>query len=418
MEESSELELKEKYTKTFLKTVSAYANYKTGKILFGVDNKGNIVGVEDSIDMRLAIENAINDSLDPVPNFTLKTRKINGKQVVELEVFEGSDKPYLSTGKAYKRADTSTVVVDRAELKRLSIEGSQNPFDEMPSRSQNLSFEVLGKNLKVTMDLNDVSEATLKTLGLLKGASFNNAAVLLSDENDFPGLEIVRYSHDFESISERITLESVSVLLQFERAVEEFRKYYIVEKIEGFQRVEREIVPEASFREALANALLHRVWYANARTIVSFYDDRIEIVSPGGLPADVDEELYLSGGVSVPRNACLALVFLRLGLIERLGTGIMRIRKSYTESVLKPEFTVSDKAIRVMLPVIDDQINLSKEESRVYEMFQPGQEFTSAELERKLGLSRSTILRSLGALCEKGLIVKLGKARATRYRLP
>ena len=418
MEESSELELKEKYTKTFLKTVSAYANYKTGKILFGVDNKGNIVGVEDSIDMRLAIENAINDSLDPVPNFTLKTRKINGKQVVELKVFEGSDKPYLSSGKAYKRADTSTVAVDRAELKRLSIEGSQCPFDEMPSKNQDLSFEMLGKNLKVTMDLNDVSEATLKTLGLLKGASFNNAAALLSDENDFPGLEIVRYSHDFESISERITLESVSVLLQLERALEEFRKYYIVEKIGGFQRVEREIVPEASFREALANALLHRVWYANARTIVSFYDDRIEIVSPGGLPADVDEELYLSGGVSVPRNACLALVFLRLGLIERLGTGIMRIRKSYTESVLKPEFTISDKAIRVMLPVIDDQINLSKEESRVYEMFQPGQEFTSAELERKLGLSRSTILRSLGALCEKGLIVKLGKARATRYRLP
>lgn len=417
MEESSALEFKEKYTKSFLKTVSAFANYKTGKILFGVNNEGKVVGVKDPLQTRLSIENAINDALDPKPSFTLKTKTIQGKKIVELEVSQGPDKPYLSSGRAYRRSDTSSVPVDRAGLQRLSIEGSQCPFDEMPSKDQKLSFSVLDAHLKSDIGITEISQGTFKTLGLLKNDTFNNAAALLSDENDFPGLEIVRYSHDAESISDRITCEGVSVLLQLETAVEEFKKFYVVEKIEGMKRVSREILPEESFREALANALLHRVWYSKARTIVSFYDDKIEIVSPGGLPEDVDKELYLSGGVSVPRNECLAFVFLRLGLIERLGTGIRRIKKSYASSVLKPAFNVSDSAIRVTLPVIDQKIELNSEESKMYEMFESGQELSSADLEARINLSRSTVLRIVSSLIDKGLINKVGKARSTRYRL-
>lgn len=418
MEESSTLEFKEKYTKTFLKTVSAFANYKTGKVLFGVDNEGNILGLNDSFETRLSIESAINDALDPVPVFSLKTKKIAGQEIVELKVSEGPDKPYLCSGKAYRRSDTASIPVDREELKRLSIEGATCPFDEMASKIQDLTFKELENSLKSNMGLDEVTQSTLKTLGLFKSGVYNNAAALLSDINNFPGLEIVRYSHDSESISERITCEGVSVLLQLNKAVEEFRKFYIVEKVEGMKRVEKQIVPEESFREAIANALLHRVWYINARTIVSFYDDKIEIVSPGGLPADMDEELYLSGGVSVPRNACLAFVFLRLNLIERLGTGILRIKKAYADSVSKPDFHVSDKAIHVTLPVKNQHFELTKEENKIYSMFQTGQQYSSTDLEKSFNVSRSTVLRTLSSLCEKGLLVRIGKARSTRYTLP
>ena len=417
MEESKTLEFKEKYSKTFLKTVSAYANFGDGKILFGVNDKGAFVGLSDPDATKLAIENAINEAIEPRPTYSLETKSKNGKQIVELSVFEGVDKPYLFSGKAYCRADTSTVTVNRDELKRLAIEGSQCPYDEMKSHSQALTFEVLKQYLSKKMGIKKVSNDTLKTLGLFKDGFYNNAAALLADKNDFPGLDIVRYAYDDQSIHERITCEGVSVLSQLDCVINQYRKHYIVEKIEGISRKQCEVIPEKSLREAIANALVHRVWYANARIIVSFYDNRIEVVSPGGLPKDTDEELYLAGGVSVPRNATLAFVFLRLGLIERLGTGVKRIKRAYENSFAKPSFTVSANAIQVVLPAYDMQIDLNREEKSVLSLFQANLELTSAEIEKKMGLSRSTVVRIAASLVEKGALQRIGKARSTRYRL-
>ena len=240
---------------------------------------------------------------------------------------------------------------------------------------------------------------------------------MVADVNGFPGIDIVRYAADESSIHERLTLEGTSVLTQLDLAIQEFRRHYVVERIEGFARTRHELVPEESFREALANALVHRVWYANARTTVAFHANRIEVVSPGGLPTDMDEELYLNGSISVPRNATLAYVFLRLGLIERLGTGIRRIQKAYGESVAKPSFKIMPQAIRVVLPVVEEGQDLDADEREVLSAFKPGLEVVSADLVAETGLSRSAVLRVLSSLVEKGVLVRIGKARATRYRL-
>ncbi len=121
MKESKKLEFKEKLTNTFLKTVSAYANYGSGKILFGVNDNGENVGVINPNQLCLDIENKINDSVTPCPEFTLS---INEKtKVVTLSIMEGLHKPYFYKSKAYRRNDTSTVEVDRLELTRLILEG-------------------------------------------------------------------------------------------------------------------------------------------------------------------------------------------------------------------------------------------------------------------------------------------------------
>lgn len=418
MKESATLELKTSPTKTFLKTVSAFANFGTGRILFGVDDKGNAVGVADEAATRLAIENAINDALDPRPTYYLEPKQLDGATVVELTVYEGPDKPYLCSGKAYRRTDTSTVAVDRSELRRLSIEGSDRPFDDMDAGTQALSFDALGEAMDRVLGIRAMDDDTLKTLGLLREGRFNNAAALLADHNEFPGMEVVRYAADGESMHERATLEGMSVLLQLDRVVEEYRRHYVVERVEGVSRKRREIVPEESFREAVANALVHRLWYVNARTVVSFYPDRIEVVSPGGLPPDVDEELYLEGGISVPRNATLAYVLLRLGIIERLGTGIRRIKRAYEGSLLKPLFSVSAHAIKVTLPVVRELDDLTSEQRAVLACFKPGLELTSSELEELLEASRSTVVRLVSDLVSSGVLVRVGRARSTRYRLP
>lgn len=119
MKENRELELKLTITNTFLKTVSAFANYGSGRIIFGIDDNGKIVGIDDLDETCLSLENKINDNIVPKPNFSFI--KNNRDKTITLVVKEGLDKPYLYKGKAYKRNDTSTVEVDRLELKKRGV---------------------------------------------------------------------------------------------------------------------------------------------------------------------------------------------------------------------------------------------------------------------------------------------------------
>ena len=111
MRESKELEFKESVSNSFLKTVSAYANYGTGKILFGIADDGTVKGLENVNNACLDIENRINNSIDPLPEYTLSIDK--NKSIVILTVEEGAYKPYLYNSKAYVRKNTSTIAVDR-----------------------------------------------------------------------------------------------------------------------------------------------------------------------------------------------------------------------------------------------------------------------------------------------------------------
>ena len=122
MRETATLEFKQQLSKSYLKTVSAYANYGTGKIIFGIADDGTPVGLADPQDTCLRIEHAINDSIDPVPRFELAIE--GDTRTVTLTVHEGPDKPYLSSGRAYRRTDTSTVEVSRLEYGRVSMSAS------------------------------------------------------------------------------------------------------------------------------------------------------------------------------------------------------------------------------------------------------------------------------------------------------
>lgn len=103
MRETRTLEFKEKLTNTFLKTVSAFANYDGGTILFGFDDNGKNVGIEEIEETCIKIENKINTMIKPQPDYSLSTH--NRHQTIELTVRAGIHQPYLYNSKAYKRND-------------------------------------------------------------------------------------------------------------------------------------------------------------------------------------------------------------------------------------------------------------------------------------------------------------------------
>jgi ATP-dependent DNA helicase RecG len=414
MRETRILEFKETITNTFLKTVSAFSNYDGGTILFGVDDDGNIKGLPDVKQACLDIENKINDSITPQPDYTLEIQ--NNDQTIKLTVKSGLQKPYLYKSKAYKRNDTATIEVDTLEFSRLVLDGKNIRFEELPCKDQELSFEILHRKLKETVRIENFDKDTLKTLNLYDDVNgFNNAAGLLADKNHFPGIDIVKFGENISIIQKRSTFENISVLEVYEKAIEVFRDYYQYEVIQGADRKKMEKIPEAAFREAIANALIHRVCDVDSQIRVSMFDDRIDIVSPGGLPSGITEEEYLSGKLSVLRNRNLANVFYRLGFVEIFGTGITRIKQLYAEALIKPDVEVSENAIKIVLPIFEKNADLTEDEIVVYKLLSKTMLKPISEVAPYVPFGKSKTTKLLKEMCQKGVITVEGKGKGTKY---
>lgn len=416
MRETRTLEFKETITNTFLKTVSAFSNYDGGTIYFGINDDGNIKGLKDVKQACLDIENKINDSISPQPNYTMEIQ--NNDQTIKLTVKSGIQKPYLYKSKAFKRNDTATIEADTLELSRLILEGKNISFEELPCRQQELSFEILHRKLKEHIQIEAFNQDTLRTLNLYDNNNgYNNAAAILADTNHFPGIDIVKFGENISIIQKRATFENRSILEVYEKSIDVFRDYYQYEVIQGADREKVEKIPEAAFREAIANALIHRAWDIASQIRVLMFDDRIEVISPGGLPSGITEEEYLSGKLSVLRNRNLANVFYRLGFVEIFGTGITRIKHLYEEGLIKPDFEVSENTIKIVLPVFEKNLNLTENEQTVYKFLSKTMLKPISEIAPYVPFGRSKTTQLLKGMEQKGIVVVEGKGRGTKYIL-
>ena len=228
---------------------------------------------------------------------------------------------------------------------------------------------------------------------------------------------MVRFGENISIIQKRVTFENRSILEVYEKAIEIFRDYYQYEEIKGADRKKIEKIPEAAFREAIANGLIHRIWDVESQIRVLMFEDRIEVVSPGGLPAGITKEEYLSGKLSVLRNRNLANVFYRLGFVEIFGTGIMRIRQLYEKSLRKPEFEVSENAIQIVLPVWESNLDLTEDEKMIYGILSKNRLKSMGEIAPYVSFGRSKTTKLLKEMEENGIITVEGKGRSTKYSI-
>ena len=380
MKENHQLEFKEQVTGKFLKTVSAFANYDGGKIVFGIADDGTVSPLESPEQTKLDIESMINDSISPQPDYSLSVT--DGGRTVTLTVSPGEQKPYFCKGKAYKRNDTATVEADRLELNRLILAGQNLSFEELKAERQDLSFTALGAAMRQRPGIAELTDDILKSLGLISPKyGFNKAAELLSDSNSYPGITAVRFGDTENTIRKRV-----------------------------------ESIPLDAFREALANAVIHRTWDVAVETTVFMYDDRIVITSPGGLPPNLSKEEFLRGGISVPRNRILADILFRIGMIEKLGTGIRKIRSLYKNNEAQPVFDVMQNSISVTLPVTG-HADMTDDERSVYSVLSRTNPLSTKEIAGLLPFGRSKVIVLLKKLVEKDIAVTEGSGRGTKYRL-
>lgn len=285
-----------------------------------------------------------------------------------------------------------------------------------------ISFETKNKSLHFNqirvMGIEQLTKDILKTLELYSDQNgFNNAAALLADNNHFKGIDIIRFGDSIDEIMERKTFENVSILSQMEQSIQMFHQYYRYEKIEGMERKSVDKIPEKAFREAVANALVHRMWDIPVSIKISMYPDKIEISSPGGLPAGLSEDEYLNGQISLLRNPIIGNVFFRLKYIEKFGTGIMRINYAYKNILVKPEYRIFSNSIRIILPVIKSDYKLNEAEKRLINILTDSGSMTRNEVEKAAEMEKSKTIRILNGLIDKNIIQKKGMGRATKYEL-
>ena len=252
-----------------------------------------------------------------------------------------------------------------------------------------ISFETKNKSLHFNqirvMGIEQLTKDILKTLELYSDQNgFNNAAALLADNNHFKGIDIIRFGDSIDEIMERKSVDKI---------------------------------PEKAFRETVANALVHRMWDIPASIKISMYPDKIEISSPGGLPAGLSEDEYLNGQISLLRNPIIGNVFFRLKYIEKFGTGIMRINYAYKNILVKPEYRIFSNSVRIILPVIKSDYKLNEAEKRLINILTDSGSMTRNEVEKAAEMEKSKTIRILNGLIDKNIIQKKGMGRATKYEL-
>lgn len=430
--ESTFTEYKRNFSPSALKTVSAFANFHDGRILVGVADDGSIVGLADIKNARLDIEHSVNDAISPRPLYEIDTIEIDGKPILVLQVFKGEATPYYYHGKAYSRNDTSTVEADRTQLNRLILEGTHTEFEEQAADEQVLQFKKLEELLKDSLGITSLTDDLLRTLQLLRNGRYCNAAALLSDRNPVEGADLLLVSYLGNSMdaSDSTLLQRTSLLTQYEEAAGFFKKHINTGFIiRGDKREEWEEVPLAAFREAIANALVHRDYLAKGSVRVEIHPDRIEVVSPGGLPAGISVEEYRTGRLSVLRNGILADVFFRLHLMEKMASGVRRIKELYKNRERNPVFDPSANAIHVLLPrqamkpdavaepEVEPRPRMTAPMQMLFDWLLEREEGSRAEAQGVLGLGKTRTYQILGEMKERRIIVQLGSGRTVRYRI-
>ncbi len=396
----------------FLKTVSSFANYGSGTILFMP------TATLQEVDLRASatqIEAMITASIVPIPDFFLH---IAGGSIL-LQVKKGEEIPYYYDEVVYRRVRGSERRASPQEVRYLALQGVDTSYERQRASVQALTFNALEAKLQQVAAVECITQDLLKVLSLCDpDGFFNTAAQLVADNGNirFSGIDVLRFGSTINTINYRETISDISLLAQYERAVALFAQYYCYEEIQGYTRKQRERIPKAAFTEVLARALAHRVWDINSFIQVGMYDDRIVITSPGGLPRGLEEQEYLHNNVAVVRNPTLAALLLRLKIIEDWGTGVERITRAYQHSYSQPDFTIRQNSIEVILPVIRTELpEMSREEEMLYDLLRTEEPISRAELDQRTSFDKSKTLRIINRLLDRQLIQRHGNGPGTKY---
>ena len=363
--------LEVKKPKSWLKSVSAFANTAGGTLFFGVDNSHNVVGLTDPQKDAENISRLIEERISPAPRFILTAEQEYGKAILVLSVPKGNHTPYYYKAdgirEAYIRLGDESIVAPDHILHELILDGMNESFDALVSKydAKDFAFSSLRARYKKHTG-KSLDDSFLVSFGLVDEDTnkLTNAGVIIADDSPLRQSRVfcVRWNGLTKAGGLIDAVDSAeytgSVILLLENGMNFIKRHNrMMWKKAPTSRIEMPEYAERSCLEALTNALIHRSYLELGSEVhIDIFDDRLEITSPGGMVSGKNiQDLDLSKSIiSKRRNPVLADVFARLGYMERQGSGIKKIIENYELEAnysedRKPEFFSDSSQFSVIL---------------------------------------------------------------------
>ncbi|WP_342558180.1 RNA-binding domain-containing protein [Metasolibacillus sp. FSL K6-0083] len=422
LKESLTLEFKRELTDAIKREIIAFANTQGGELYIGVDDDGTIIGLDNADKVLESVSSMLHDGIQPdiLVHTFLEIIELEDKEVVKISIARGARRPYHLKAKGMKpsgvfiRYGTSVTNASEENIRQMIIESDGINYETMRSIQQELTFTEAGavfneQNIKFGPE-------QMRTLGLITDDGYyTNLGLLFSDQCEHT-IKCARYlGNDKLEFQDRKEFAG-SILAQVEAAYEYLslnnakHAYF-----EGLKRIETESYPSYALREALINAVTHRDYSFSGSILIHLFQDRLELVSVGGLVKGLTlEDIEL--GISQSRNPKLANVLYRLKWIESYGTGLQRMKESYRGSAIQPFWTVGPNAFVVILP--KNNLSTPTEDNKILsDWLTQNKEFASKDLENYLNKSKGTVRKIIMELLQSGQIIRIGRGPKTRYKV-
>ena len=182
-------QIEAKRPKSWLKSVSAFANGEGGTLIFGISDDDQVVGLENAeLDSEL-ISEAIKTKLDPIQSIKLEFQEFDGRKLILLYVAPGDETPYYYIGDkqrvAFVRIGNESVVADRIQLRNLVLKGTGKNFDSLaaPYRFEDMSFSKL-KSVHFKRLGRSFEDSEFTSWGIIDiQGKLTNAGALIADDS-------------------------------------------------------------------------------------------------------------------------------------------------------------------------------------------------------------------------------------------
>ena len=361
--------LEAKKPKSWLKSVSAFANGIGGTLFFGIDNDRNVIGLADAQTDAETISRLIKERITPYPNFILAPERENGKDILVLSVSAGRSTPYYykadGIAEAYIRIGNESVIAPSYVLNQLLLKGMNRTYDALDSEYdfRDYAFSKLRERYKAWTG-NSMEEKLFDSFEIRDDhGKLTNAGALLADDAPIKHSRLfcTRWNGLDKSGGMVDALDSAeysgSLIILLNEGVGFVKRNMKTRwKKTANSRIEMPDYCERSVFEALVNALIHRDYLILGSEVhIDIYDDRLTITSPGGMADGTRiQERDISNISSTRRNPVLADIFGRLGYMERQGSGFKKITESYRaahnyRAELEPKFYSDASSFQVTL---------------------------------------------------------------------
>ena len=441
--EGYNLEFKESYNSNLAREICAMANANGGKVLIGITDDGKVKPVTLNNKIKSEIQDLVR-KFDP--SFEIDINKFNG--VVIIEVPEGKKKPYSTGGKFYMRQGANSQQLSRDEIRDFFFNEGILRFDEMPNERFNYEkdfnraaynnfLEEAGIKTKLSQ------KAVLRNLELMNDSKLRNAAVLLFCKKASRFLRSATITCAlFMGKTKTKVIDSkefdADLLTNYQKAFNYIQNKLNTEYIiKGGPREEVLELPEQALREALLNAIAHRDYFSNANIQVGIYSDRVEIFNPGGLVGNIKvEDLYTR---SFPRNHLLFGLMQRMELVEKIGSGLMRMGEMMEEYLLPhPNITVGEAwfEVRFDRPNLQEMSveqrkekyhaglgdrlgdRLGDNQRKIIEIIKENSKISIPQLAERIGISTTAVENNLSKLKKLGIIRRVGTTKKGFWEIP